>query len=79
MVKHLVCYAEEFGFVSNGIGLNILEQRKEIHSSFRRILVTSTWDMLDFGKLRKRKSLVKRKRKVLISAAQTNRVERSRQ
>lgn len=77
MVKDLVCYAEEFGFVPNGIGLNILKQRKEIHSSFRRILVTSTCDMLDYGKLREGKSLVKRK--VLISAAQTTRVEGFRQ
>lgn len=71
--EDLVCYAEEFGFVPNGIGLNILKQRKEIHSSFRRILVTSTWNILDFRKLREGKSLVKRK--VLISATQTNREE----
>lgn len=77
MVKDLVYYAEKFGFDPNGIRLNILEQRKEIHSSFRRILVTSTWDMLDFGKRREGKSFVKRK--VLISAAQTNREEGFRQ
>lgn len=71
--EDLVCYAEEFGFVPNGIGLNILKQRKEIHSSFRRILVTSTWNILDFRKLREGKSLVKRK--VLISATQSNREE----
>lgn len=76
-MKDLVCYAEEFGFVPNGIGLNILEQRKEIHSSFRRILVTSTCDVLDFGKLRERKSFIKRK--VLISAVQTDREEGFRQ
>lgn len=74
MMGDLVYYTEEFGFIPNKISLNILEHRKEVDSSIRKtILVTSTQDMLDFGKLLEGKSLVKRKRKVPISAVQSNR------
>lgn len=75
-MRDLGYYAEEFGFTPNGISLNILGQRRETDSSFRKtVLVTLTWDMSDFGKLSEGKSLVKRKRKLPISAVQSNREE----
>lgn len=43
MVRDLGYYVEEFGFIPNGISLNILGQRRETDSSFREtVLVTST-------------------------------------
>lgn len=83
MLRDLLYYAEEFGFIPNGISLNILEQRKEIvrFLFWKRTscLVTLTQDKLVFGKLMEGKSFVRRKRKVLISVAQTSRKEGFRQ
>lgn len=53
-------FSQGFGFIPNGINLNVLEERREIDSLRKTILAVWTQDMLDFGKLVAGKPLVKR-------------------
>lgn len=53
-------FSQGFGFIPNGINLNVLEERREIDSLRKTILAVWTQDMLDFGKLVSGKPLVKR-------------------